>query len=52
MLNSSCTLNAENTYRAVKYDEVANKLTAPNMFIDYCVTICRAASVSTSNAKL
>ncbi|KYN07992.1 hypothetical protein ALC62_01030 [Cyphomyrmex costatus] len=39
----------QNACRAAKCDAVANELTAPNMFIGYRVTFCRAASVSVSS---
>jgi len=40
-----------NACRAAKCDAIANKLTAPNMFIGYRVSFCRAASVSASSMK-
>jgi len=40
-----------NIYRAAKCDAIANNLIVPNVFIDYCVSFCRATSISASNMQ-
>ena len=47
-INGFCTLDAETL--ATKCNAVANKLIAPNVFIDYR-SFCRAASVSVSSVQ-
>ena len=53
LFNSSCILDIYrwNIYRAAKCNEVANKLTAPNMFIGYRIALYCMTSVSASNVQ-